>query len=138
MPAEKMINQIGHKAIVPLDESRFLVLARTKNGKLDIVGGRAQILPNGKDEKPEDTIRRELAEETGQNLVIPPGLLRVYTQDIYPKGINGGHHVDRHTYLAAAEGEARLINLSEHYAVMGLTLSQAVNERYRNQFDPST
>jgi ADP-ribose pyrophosphatase YjhB (NUDIX family) len=134
----KIKEEVGYKAIVPLDERRFLVLARTGNSKLDIVGGRRKILASGKIEKPEDTIRRELAEETGQKLVVPPEILHTYRQDIYPKGIDGGHHVDRHTYLAAAEGEARLINLEEHYAVMGLTLSQAVNERYRTQFDDST
>jgi hypothetical protein len=79
-----------------------------------------------------------LVEETGQKLVTSPSLLEVYRQDIYPKGKDGGIHVDRYTYLAAAEGEPHLVNLEEHYDIMGSTLSQAVNERYRDQFDDST
>jgi ADP-ribose pyrophosphatase YjhB (NUDIX family) len=110
MPENKLILQVGVKALLQNSEGKFLLLHRSLEkypdvvNRWDIVGGR--ITPGT---VLVDNLKREIFEETKLELKHHPTL--VAAQDI----IKSDKHVVRLTYIAPIEGEPVLDEEHDQY-----------------------
>ncbi|OGG69352.1 hypothetical protein A3C20_02785 [Candidatus Kaiserbacteria bacterium RIFCSPHIGHO2_02_FULL_55_25] len=101
--------QVGVKVLLKNPEGKFLLMRRSAYeergvGKWDIAGGRIE-----KGIQLMENLRREVAEETGLQIVGEPTLLAA--QDI----IWPDRHVVRITYIAEANGEPKLSKEHDEY-----------------------
>ena len=101
--------QVGVKVLLKNSEGKFLLMRRSAYeergvGKWDIAGGRIE-----KGVQLMENLRREVAEETGLEIVGEPKLLAA--QDI----IWPDRHVVRITYIAEANGKPKLSPEHDEY-----------------------
>ena len=102
--------QVGVKILLKDDSGKYLLLRRSKekypelHGQWDIAGGRIEagtlLIEN---------LKREIAEETGLDLVGEPEL--IFAQDI----LGTDNHVVRLTYTGVASGRIRLSDEHDEY-----------------------
>jgi hypothetical protein len=121
--------QYGRKIIIPHEPKLIYLLERTKDGKGDIFGGRAEINQITKKWEPVAvTLGRELLTE-GQLWLTGYDHKPIHTSTFYPQNEDKGFKVIRDVYVGGAVGQITL-NPDEHRNWAAATLDEAIKGDY--------